>query len=118
MIALFLIMISIIFGIYLFRTVSQGTYVYLERRPVVPTAKDFPNKSIVWEAVKPDTGSVEYDVWALEPASEEGKKLAQQLITTIGTLVVAVSSFYFGGATATSAAKKERERAIRGRSRK
>jgi len=35
--------------------------------------------------------------------------LAQQLITTVGTLVVAIASFYFGSTMTSSAAKKERE---------
>ena len=44
-------------------------------------------------------------VGALDPAgtnavSAEGVALAQQLLTTVGTLVVAVSGFYFGTASA------------------
>jgi hypothetical protein len=50
----------------------------------------------------------------VEPTSEEGKRLAQQLLTTVGTLVVAIASFYFGSAVA--AAKKEREEAAAGAS--
>ena len=42
-------------------------------------------------------------VWRHVELSEKGQNLAQQLLTTLGTLVVAIASFYFGSSSVSSA---------------
>ena len=44
-----------------------------------------------------------YTVTRIDPAQVQGNDLAQQIITTISTLVVAVSAFYFGTSSVKSA---------------
>ncbi|MCX5801249.1 MAG: hypothetical protein NTX17_07685 [Candidatus Eisenbacteria bacterium] len=114
MIALVLIMVFIIFGIFLFRKVSVSNMNYLgfvtdtadvripEDEPVLFTAR-YENND------KGESTRTGYYVYVPEQISDEGKRLAQQLITTVGTLVVAIASFYFGSTLPSSAAKKERE---------
>lgn len=114
MIALVLIMVFIIFGIFLFRKVSLTNMNYLglvadttdvripEDQPVLFIARYGKND-------KGESTRTGYDVYVAEQISDEGKRLAQQLITTVGTLVVAIASFYFGSTMPSSAAKKERE---------
>jgi len=106
MIALMLIMVFIIFGIYLFNRTGSGFWIRLPDSVGKPNFNTAPYKTFDHLSYEKGTDNI-YKVWALQQASEDGKKLAQQLVTTIGTLVVAVSSFYFGSATATSAAKKD-----------
>jgi hypothetical protein len=94
-IALFLIMVFVIFGIFFFRTVAfpSGrvklpglTWAQIAELPVENLV------NVVKSKDKPET----FDVTIGVLASEAGSRLAQQLITTVGTLVVAVAGFYFG----------------------
>jgi hypothetical protein len=98
MIALVLIMIFIIFGIYLFRMIGTGSYSYIGNMPTIPPPT-IANQFTKSERRNDNT----YDVWIATTMSEDGKRVAQQLITTVGTLVVAVAGFYFGS-TAVSGA--------------
>ena len=107
LIALFLILIFIIFGIYLFRVVGQGQLL----GPITMSSEEM--------LVRKDVASFahlsgdNYNVWLVGPAvSEDGVRLSQQLLTTVGTLVVAVAGFYFGSTTVSSAAA-----AVRGEAR-
>ena len=106
-IALLLIMIFIIFGIHLFRVVANGVSDY---RGIMstPPAPASPGQRIIAQKVPSEKpgGEPAYEVWAINPVSEEARALAQQLITTVGTLVVAVSGFYFGSSTATGTGRK------------
>jgi hypothetical protein len=107
MIALILILVFVIFGIYLFHMTGTGTTVYLgtmakETLPASMTIAGRPIKS----SPRSDGG---YDVWLVMDVDQDAKKLATQLISIVGTLVVAVSGFYFGSATSTTAARRERE---------
>jgi len=116
MIALVLIMVFILFGIFLFRKVGLPNSTYLGQ---VRNISDFRNDSakgiVIFSTIseKDSTGKEidnnMYDVWVSTEVNDEGKRLAQQLITTVGTLVVAISSFYFGSTMTSGAAKKERE---------
>jgi hypothetical protein len=51
-----------------------------------------------------------YEVFLRVGPSEESSRLAQQLLTTVGTLVVAVAGFYFGSAATATAAGWSRGR--------
>jgi hypothetical protein len=104
MIALVLIMVFIIFGIFLFRKIQSSNMTYLAAVATKDDARIPMDKTVIFSA---KAGG--YDVFLVEAASEEAKRLAQQLITTVGTLVVSIASFYFGTTMASSAAKKERE---------
>ena len=131
MIALVLIMVFIIFGIFLFRKVGIPDRTYLgsviqmsdvktpagTKMPVILEAIPDKDKYVISrtdpkskERINPN----DYYVYTAIETSEEGKRLAQQLITTVGTLVVAIASFYFGTTMASSAAKKEREEILAG----
>lgn len=101
MIALVLIMVFIIFGIHLFRMVGGGY-------------SGLAMKNKTWEEVLKLNGKPayiqsnsehpeNYDVWLQVDISADGARLAQQLITTVGTLVVAVAGFYFGSTVVSSA---------------
>ncbi len=113
MIALVLIMVFIIFGIYLFRIIGQGgAYAYVDQLDKEP------DKAVLekWERLsgRPaqywrDGSGKFYYIYAWQPTSDEAKRLAQQLITTVGTLVVAVAGFYFGSSSTSSAVKQGRE---------
>jgi hypothetical protein len=119
MIALVLIMVFIIFGIFLFRKVGTSNSTFLGE---VKNTSDVivPKDTLVIFVAQPpaqkpadqkpgDQKEVpqKYDAFLVEPTSDEGKRLAQQLITTVGTLVVAIASFYFGASMASP--KKEPE---------
>ena len=115
MIALFLILIFIIFGIYLFRVVGEGRSGVIEAGPIEMTREEsLARADDVTRVEKLDNGN--YDVWlsrvGQQPISEDGIRLSQQLLTTVGTLVVAVAGFYFGSTAVTSAAA-----AVRGEAR-
>jgi hypothetical protein len=103
MIALILIMVFIIFGIYLFRMVGGGTYIRLENAATSPDTKNYTGKVIIEKNIVAQGQQQTYSVWSLEPIGEDGRRLAQQLLTTVGTLVVAVAGFYFGSTAVSSA---------------
>jgi hypothetical protein len=106
MIALSLIMVFIIFGIYLFRKVGGADTSFIGFFREVPKGLEIGGKPAIILSEKVSEG---YNVYLLSPISDDARKMAQQLITVVGTLVVAVSSFYFGSSVSTSAAKKEQE---------
>jgi hypothetical protein len=112
MIALILIMVFIIFGIYLFRSIGYGFTTVLEKDISADSLRHIDmgrykglQTSIL--TTRNDSTSL-YSIVATNQTSAEGSRLAQQLLTTIGTLVVAIASFYFGSATVNSAISKDR----------
>ena len=110
MIALVLIMVFIIFGIFLFRKVGSSTSTYIGEVMTTSDAKIPTDRTAVFTPnIGPDGKLKSYYVYVFEPMNEDGKRLAQQLITTVGTLVVAIASFYFGSTLTGSTAKKERQ---------
>jgi hypothetical protein len=109
MIALILVMVFIIFGIYLFRMVGYGSLQFVEHMQTLPASGKIGGREIVAEPATEPEYKGWYDVWVTTEASDDAKKLAEQLLTTVGTLVVAIASFYFGSTMTTSAARKERE---------
>ena len=111
LIALFLILIFIIFGIYLFRVVGEGSLV----GPIKMTREEaIAREGDIARVVPLVNEEYDYDVWLVgEPVSEDGQRLSQQLITTVGTLVVAVAGFYFGSTAVSSAAAAVRGSEVR-----
>jgi hypothetical protein len=113
MIALVLIMVFIIFGIFLFRKVGIPNSNYIGETDKIPNVKaDTTKTTLIFTPKDYKDSSKGYYVYAREAINEDGRRLAQQLITTVGTLVVAIASFYFGTTTSSSAAQKERDKII------
>lgn len=104
MIALILIIAFIIFGIYLFRSVGDGVSTTLESKIPVDSLKNINmgRYKDLQTYIQRNSDST-FSIIAVQKTSDEGYKLAQQLLTTVGTLVVAISSFYFGSTTVNSA---------------
>jgi len=115
MIALILIVVFVLFGISLFQTVGYGWDTDISRsltKAELDTVRlsEYGTRRI---AVV-DLGKGNYIIRESSPVNQDGVRLAQQLLTTVGTLVVAVSSFYFGSAALGGAAKPKGEETIAG----
>jgi hypothetical protein len=103
-------MLFIIIGIYLVRIVSEGSSRVLTNK-TVDEIRALPTQGaqvVNITKAQPDAaatpGPDRFDVEINVPISDSGSRLAQQLLTTVGTLVVAVAAFYFGtSATAAGA---------------
>jgi hypothetical protein len=98
MIALILVLVFIIFGIYLFRLTGTG----YETGPVRMTLAELTELKNISFIERRSDG--DFNVWLRSNISDDGARLAQQLLTTVGTLVVAVAGFYFGSSAVRSAA--------------
>ncbi|MCB0182465.1 MAG: hypothetical protein KDI62_29845, partial [Anaerolineae bacterium] len=99
-IALSLIVIFVIFGVYLFSAIDGDTT--LSRGlPLEQTQHMLENMAGRLDAVRCNEsgGETTCDVLLHVESSPEGKDLAKQIVTTMATLVTAVSSFYFGSRT-------------------
>ena len=94
LIALFLIMIFIIVSVYLFRIVSGQTGIVL-RDLTTEQVVALGERVIAIEQLDDKTFAVTLSTGI----SEAGEQLALQLATILGTLVTAVSAFYFGSAS-------------------
>ena len=110
LIALILIMVFIILDIYMFRIVGQGTegVAIFDSPDLIETLADT-DQIINIQPVDRGGGQTSYVVAYRGQVDEDGTRLAQQVVTTVGTLVVAVAGFYFGstavsGGTAAAAA--------------
>lgn len=112
MIALVLIMIFIIFGVYLFRMVGTGNPTFVAPMDA-PAAPDLYAGKVTSSIYDPVTNK--YNVWVISPITEDGLRLAQQLLTTVGTLVVAVSGFYFGSSSPNAGTSRSDPEKSRGR---
>jgi hypothetical protein len=107
MIALILVLVFIICGTYLFRLVGTGYPNTLTNR----TSDDLQKIQGKVLHVMPNPKNPEnFDVIVQSDLTPDAVKLAQQLTTTIGTLVVAVAGFYFGSTTVSSAVSADRSR--------
>jgi hypothetical protein len=108
MIALMLILVFIIFGIFVFRLTANGN----EAGPIQMTLTEL-NAATNVSSIAPVTEKDEkgndkiiegkYDVWRRSDLTADAVRLATQLLTTVGTLVVAVAGFYFGRSSVSSA---------------
>ena len=104
MIALILIIAFIIFGFYLYRNVGGSVSFDLEKGIKADSLKHInmdKYKDMQTQIILNSDST--FTIKSVQKISDEGSKLAQQLLTTIGTLVVAISSFYFGSNTVSSA---------------
>jgi hypothetical protein len=100
LIALILIMVFIVLDIYMFRIVGQGTegVAIFDSPDLIETLADTDQIINIQEVDRGD-GRTSYVVAYRGQIDEDGTRLAQQVITTVGTLVVAVAGFYFGSAS-------------------
>jgi hypothetical protein len=103
-IALSLILIFIISSLFLFSQLKSTTKVEVPGL-TEEQVEEIPGDEIL--AKKPnETDSTLFDVDRLIKNNETSEDFAQQILTTVSTLVVAVSGFYFGS-RATSTARKD-----------
>jgi hypothetical protein len=109
LIALILILVFIMFGAFLYNREATWTDSVgpIEMPQDAWLDLSLP-ESLVLDRTDP-IGGGRYRVSFVRGTSESSSRLAQQLLTTVGTLVVAVAGFYFGTASVASAT-----RAIRG----
>ena len=106
LIALFLIVIFVLFGVHLFRIVANTTpgqgpddaEMSIEAFEGLVARSDVTILSS--ERTEEGTAVVSYRV--RPEVGEDTRNFAQQILTTVGTLVVAVSGFYFGSRAAES----------------
>jgi hypothetical protein len=100
MIALILILIFIMFGTYLYNQELSWSNKY---GPIEMPQDAWLNMSNVDEVQPiPYTDPARYNVYFVRDDPRDSSQLAQQLLTTVGTLVVAVAGFYFGSASTAS----------------
>ena len=88
-IALALILLFFMMGIYLYTGISKPDEVLTDLTE--QEANEIPDERVAFRVVR-DSG---VDVH-LNPSSAAGQDVARQMITTMSTLVVAIASFYFG----------------------
>lgn len=100
MIALILILVFIMFGVYIY--LNESTY--LDKTGSIEMTQDaWAASTNVYSAeLIEDSDPPRYKVVFFKPQNEGASDLAQQLLTTVGTLVVAVAGFYFGSASTAS----------------
>ncbi len=108
LIALILILMFLLIGIYLFRSLSPtaGVLNGLTKDQVLALGAQVASFTAVTPApVTPVPGAtvtpipdtaITYNVTLVGAIGKDATSMAQQLLTTIGTLVVAVAGFYFG----------------------
>jgi len=110
MIALVLIVVFVLFGISLFQTVGYGWDNDLSQ-PMTKGELDSLHLSEYGSRriTVAESGGGKYVIREATAVSQDGVRLAQQLLTTVGTLVVAVSSFYFGSASIGGAGRPKGE---------
>lgn len=104
LIAIFLIVVFVGIGIFIFRIIAippdTVTLPGLTKEQIAELARD----NIIAEIQQNTQDPATYDVVIRSSISQEGLQLAQQLVSILGTLVVAVAGFYFG-ARAVAAAR-------------
>jgi hypothetical protein len=100
MIALILVLVFIICGTYLFRLVGTGYPTTFVNQTSDEMQKI---QGKILHAAPNPKNSQNFDVVVQSDLAPDAIRLGQQLTTTIGTLVVAVSGFYFGSTTVSSA---------------
>jgi len=98
-IALMLLVLFTIVGIFLYNSVANGPLQSVQK--VSEAQLTEMRKQVVVVLTLPD-GAGASTVY-FRPSSPAGEDIAKQLITLLGTLVTAVASFYFGSAAVSSA---------------
>ncbi len=102
MIALFLILVFVILSIYLFTTVAEdkgGTTASFTGL----TSAELTALGVKFEDIRDDNGDGKFDGKIRNGLPTEGRQMAQQLVTILGTLAAAVSAFYFGSTSVAQA---------------
>lgn len=102
LIALFLIMIFIIMSVYLFRVIAGREGVPLTNLTATQVTQ---LGGQIFDVKQNDSGT--FDVTLRVGVTSAAEQLALQLVTILGTLVTAVSAFYFGSSTASSARSQD-----------
>lgn len=100
LIALFLIMMFIIMSVYLFRTIAGREGIPLTNLTAEQVA-ELEGRIQILDIEQNNSGT--FDVIPKVGVTPAAEQLALQLVTILGTLVTAVSAFYFGSATTKSA---------------
>jgi len=98
-IALMLLVLFTIVGIFLYNSVASGPVQSVQK--VNETQLTELRKQVVVVLTLPEGAGL--STVYFRPSSPAGEDIAKQLITLLGTLVTAVASFYFGSAAVSSA---------------
>ena|ERR1700704_4138444 len=98
-IALMLLVLFTIVGIFLYNSVASGPVQSVQK--VSETQLTELRKQVVVVLTLPEGAGL--STVYFRPSSPAGEDIAKQLITLLGTLVTAVASFYFGSAAVSSA---------------
>ncbi|MEA2885680.1 MAG: hypothetical protein QOD11_40, partial [Bradyrhizobium sp.] len=116
-IALSLIVLFAILSVFLYQGISNGPLNVIERIPATErtqffqdhaTARDVQSKALVdakGDPLKNAEGKELYNVSYRSTNTTNSDDFAKQMLVLLGTLMTAVTSFYLGAGTATSAAK-------------
>jgi len=108
-IALSLILIFMISSLFLYEQVDSNSapHIMVSQGLTQQQADAIPQADIAYINKTGGTGNTTlYDVGRIVPNTDKtSEDIAKQVITTVSTLVVAVSSFYFGAKTASPATK-------------
>jgi hypothetical protein len=116
-IALSLIVLFAILSVFLYQTVSSGTVSTIENMSGIERAKFLADhsasirelqapqlKDAAGQPLKAQDGSDLYNITYRVAADPRSDEFAKELLVLLGTLMTAVTSFYLGAGTATSAA--------------
>jgi hypothetical protein len=111
-IALCLILIFAIMALFLYATLLKGD-VRSSRRLTLADINQLPEDTQVVAVSRADdtdpvTGAALFNVELSVPANEASQDFANQVLTTVSTLVVAISAFYFGAKTGGATERGER----------
>lgn len=96
LIALSMITSFVISAVFFFTTLNESTPV--RKTGITQTqinGLDISSYTIVNTTIQPDSSRI-YTIDFIPPVNKESSEFARQLLTVFGTLVIAVSSFYYG----------------------
>lgn len=102
--ALGLVLIFAVMAMGLFSQVHQAGHVVSSVGLTQAQLDAIPPGEIAGQRARAESGETVFDVDRLLPGSEASDDIAKQLVTILGTLVVAVSAFYFGANSSVQAA--------------
>lgn len=111
-IALCLILIFAIMALFLYATLLKGD-VRSSRRLTLADINQLPEDTQVVSVSRADgtdpvSGTALFNVELSVPANDASQDFAKQVLTTVSTLVVAISAFYFGAKTSGATERGER----------
>jgi hypothetical protein len=94
--ALGLVLIFAVMAMGLFSQVNQAGHIVSSNGLTQAQLDAIPIAQIVGQRARPEASATVFDVDRRLPGSGTSDDIAKQLVTILGTLVVAVSAFYFG----------------------